>query len=189
LAKYELHDGKIVEISRGSGDRADICRNIHGKISREITLLDLPYLIPDRCLLKIPGKDTVYQPDIVVLERSTLSSELQWQELSVILNPSSVRLVVDLIIDEGSKETCPDKCWDYEDMKIPEYWIAEYQDLPDLKRNGKSGRPCFTVSSFIGGGYQVGGNYQFKKFTGNEAIESVVFSYLKSTVNQFFNRS
>jgi Uma2 family endonuclease len=181
LAKYELHDGAIVEVPRGAGDSADIAKNICDKISHEIRRLNLTYSIPDRCLLKIPGKNTIYQPDIVVLERTALSSESWWQESSVILNPSSVRLVVELV-DDASLEICSSKCWNYEDIGIAENWMVDYQNKPNLEPYGRDGLPCLTISTPCK-------EYPVNKFAGNEVIESVTFPYLNSTVNQFLKGS
>ncbi len=180
LAKYELHDGKVVEIRRKSGDLSETKGKIRGDLFCEINRLDLPYSIPGYCLLKIPGKDTGYQPDIVVLDRSTFDSELRWRESSIVMNPISVRLIVE-VLDENSEEKILTKCWDYEAMGIPEYWVADYKHKPELERYGRDGLPCLTVSSLRGKDYQV------KKFTGDQAIKSVAFPYLKLTVNQLFN--
>lgn len=159
-----------------NGDRSEVSGNIRSEIGCELHRLDLPCSIPGSCLIKIPGKDTGYQPDIVVLERSSVSSEPRWQEASVVLNSASVRLAIELV-DENSRENCAVKCRDYENMGISEYWIAEYQGC------GKDSIPCLAISCLKEGGYTV------KKFVGGEAIESPVFPYfLNLTVDRLFSR-
>lgn len=184
LAKYELRDGGIVEIPRGSGDRSEVSGNIRGELSWEINRLDLPYFIPGHCLFKIPGKDTAYQPDIVVLELSALTNELRWEESSIIQNPTSVQLVVELV-DEDWETPYIWKSTDYESMGIPEYWIADCQGKIKFKGDSNNNEGLASLSVY----HAVGEEYQVKIFIGDDAIKSVAFPHLNLTVNEFFNRS
>lgn len=140
-------------------------------------------------MAKIPGKDTGYQPNIIVLdafERSpALTVESRWESEAIIQNASSVRLVVELVdesIEQGWELPCIWKCIDYKEMGIPEYWIVDLENKVKFEGdNSSNGYPLFLVISLVDG------EYQTKRFAGDDAIESVAFPELKLTVNQLFN--
>ncbi|NJR24511.1 MAG: Uma2 family endonuclease [Richelia sp. CSU_2_1] len=179
--KYELRDKQVIEIPRGSGDRSLVVGNIRSEIQIKLRRLCLPYSIPGSCLVKIPGKDTGYQPDIVVLDRSAMSSESRWLESSIILNPGSIQLAIELT-DENWETSYLWKKIDYEEMGVAEYWIADYQNKVKFEGDGNDGFPKLFVCNLTNGAYHT------KIFSGDEAIESVVFPCFNLTVNQLFRQ-
>lgn len=190
LVKYELRDGEIIEVPQGSGRRSQVWGNIRGNISLELRRLNLPYSIPGHCIVKMPGKDTGYQPNIIVLdafERSpALADEPRWKGEAIIQNASSIRLVVELVDDfeQGWELPCIWKCIDYKEMRVPEYWIVDLQNKVKFEGdNNSDGHPLLLVISLVDG------EYQTKRFAGDEAIKPVAFPGLKLTVNQLFNHS
>ena len=177
--KYELHNGKIVEMPLGTGAHSNITGFITGELHLEIRRLKLPYSIPGDCLLKPLEGESGYQPDIIVLDKEQLSNEPRWQKESIITLGNSVRLVVE-IVSTNWKNDYLKKAGDYESMGIPEYWIVDYLGLGGRRFIGSSKPP--TISIF----YLVDGEYEVRQFRDDERVESLVFPELQLTAAQIF---
>jgi Uma2 family endonuclease len=52
IHRYELHNGVIIEMPLGTGDRSNVTGFITIKLGVEIDRRELPYSIPGQCLLK-----------------------------------------------------------------------------------------------------------------------------------------
>jgi Uma2 family endonuclease len=79
-ARYELHDGVIVEMTQPVGDHEDIVGFLAGKISFEYVRLNLPYFIPKTALVKPETRESGYSPDILLLNRTNLVNEPLWKK-------------------------------------------------------------------------------------------------------------
>lgn len=97
VCKYELHNGRTVEMLLGTGTYSNITGFISLKLGVQIDRDDLPYSIPGDCLLKPLDDQSGYQPDVIVLDKEELSTEPRWQKESVITQGSSVRLLVEVV--------------------------------------------------------------------------------------------
>ncbi len=177
--KYELHNGKIVEMPLGTGTHSNITGFITGEIHFEIRRLQLPYSIPGDCLLKPLEDESGYQPDVIVLDREQLSKEPRWQKESIITLGSSVRLVVEVVSTNWQNDYLR-KAGDYELMGISEYWIVDYLGLGGRRFIGSSKSPTVSVYNIIDGEYEV---WQFRD---DERIESLAFPELQLTAAQIF---
>ncbi|MCT7977148.1 Uma2 family endonuclease [Laspinema olomoucense] len=179
VCKYELHNGRIVEMPLGTGAHSNITGFITGELHLEIRRLKLPYSIPGDCLLKPVEDESGYQPDIIVLDRDQLSNEPGWQKDSIITLGSSVRLVVKVVSTNWQNEYLR-KAGDYELMGIPEYWIVDHLGLGARRFIGSSKSPTISVY------YMVNGEYEVKQFRDNERVESLAFPELQLTAAQIF---
>ncbi|NJK74481.1 MAG: Uma2 family endonuclease [Richelia sp. CSU_2_1] len=177
--KYELHNGVIVEMPKGTGDHSDVTGFISLKVGVEIDRGELPYSIPGDCLLKPVRDESGYEPDVIVLDRTALANEPRYKKESVITMGSSVRLAVE-VVSTNWRDDYFFKASDYEEMGIPEYWIVDYLGLGGRKFIGNPKQPTLSVYQLVDGEYQV------KQFRGSERIESLAFPELKLTAEQIF---
>jgi Uma2 family endonuclease len=177
--RYELHNGVIVEMPLGTGDHSDVTGFIVAEINFEIRRLQLPYSIPGDCLIKPIRNESGYQPDVIILDRSSLVNEPRWKKESIITMGNSIRLVVE-VVSTNWRDDYLTKLRDYEEMGIPEYWIVDYLGLGGRQFIGNPKRPTLSVYELVDGEYQV------KRFGEDDLIESPTFSELKLTAKQVF---
>lgn len=177
--KYELHNGRIVEMPLGTGAHSNIIGFIRLKLGVIIDRYELPYSIPGDCLLKPLDDESGYQPDIIVLDKGELSKESRWQKESIITLGGSVRLVVEVVSNNWQNDYLR-KAGDYELMEIPEYWIVDYLGLGGRRFIGEPKSPTLSVYTMVNGEYEV------RQFRGNDRVESVAFPELELTVQQIF---
>jgi Uma2 family endonuclease len=179
VVKYELHNGKIVEMPLATGSHSNITGFITGEIHFEIKRQKLPYSIPGDCLLKPFDDESGYQPDIIVLDKQKLSDEPRWQKESTVTLGSTVRLVVE-VVSTNWQNDYQRKVGDYELMGIPEYWIVDYLGLGGRRFIGDAKKPAISVYTMVDGEYEV------KQFRDDEIIESLAFPELQLTAAQIF---
>lgn len=179
LGHYELRDGVIVEMSQPLGGHEEVIGFLVTKLVVEYERLQLPYLIPKQALVKAPSRLSGYFPDILILDRPSLSTEPLWSKASTITNGSSVPLVIE-VVSTNWRDDYFIKFADYEEMGIPEYWIVDYLGLGGKRFVGDPKQPTLSVYQLIEGEYQV------KKFRERERIESSVFPELNLTALQIF---
>lgn len=178
--KYELYNGRITEMPLGTGKHSNITGFITGEIYFEIRRMQLPYSVPGDCLLKPLDTQSVYQPDIIVLDKGELSKEPRWQKESVITLGSSVRLVVEVVSTNWQNDYLK-KAGDYELMGIPEHWIVDYLGLGGRRFIGNPKSPTLSVYQMIDGEYEV------MQFRGDDRVKSLAFSELELTVQQIID--
>jgi Uma2 family endonuclease len=177
--KYELHNGVIVEMPKGTGDHSDVTGFISLKLGVEIDRGELPYSIPGDCLLKPVRDESGYQPDVIVLDRTALANEPRWKKESIITMGSSVRLAVEVVSTNWQDDYLV-KVADYERLGIPEYWVVDYAALGGRRFIGNPKQPTISV-------YQlVDEEYQISQFRGDDIVESLAFPELRLTVEQIF---
>lgn len=180
VCKYELHNGRIVEMPLGTGTHSNITGFISLKLGVQIDRDELPYSIPGDCLLKPLDDESGYQPDVIVLDKGELSKEPRWQKESVITQGSSVRLVVEVVSTNWQNDYLK-KAGDYELMGIPEYWIVDYLGLGGRRFIGYPKSPTLSVYHIVDGEYEV------MQFRGDDQVESLAFPELQLTVKQIFD--
>lgn len=179
VCKYELHNGRIVEMPLGTGTHSNITGFISLKLGVQIDRYNLPYSIPGDCLLKPLDNESGYQPDVIVLNKGELSTEPRWQKESIITLGSSVRLVVEVVSTNWQNDYLK-KAGDYELMGIPEYWIVDYLGLGGRRFIGSPKSPTLSIYHIVDGEYEV------MQFRGDEQIESKAFPELQLTAQQIF---
>ena len=176
--RYELYRGAIVEMLP-TGDHEEVTAFTTGELFLEVRRLQLPYIIPRTYLVKPPGEDSGYQPDILVLDRVALQDEPRWKKSSTIERGESIKLAVEVVstnwnTDYGNKVT------DYERMGIPEYWIVDFRGLGAKRYIGSPKQPTISVYQLIEGEYQV------QQFRGKDRVISDTFPELALTAEQIF---
>lgn len=178
--RYELHKGVIVEMSQPLGDHEDIVGFLVEKLVTEYTRLNLPYRIPKTALVKPPESETGYSPDVLLLNRPNLATELRWKNQSTVSYGESIPLVVE-VVSTNWRDDYLDKAGDYEEIGIPEYWIVDYLGLGGRRFIGNPKQPTISIYQLVESEYQVS---QFRK---GDRIVSPTFPQLNLTVQEIFD--
>ncbi len=170
--RYELIDGIVVEM-QPTGLHEEVTEFISTALTLEVNRLQLPYRFPRRALIKASNWETGYLPDVLLINREALATEPLWQKKATITRGTSVKLVVEVVSTNWETDYAR-KLEDYEALGIQEYWICDYMGLGGKRYIGLPKRPTISV-------YQLNsaGEYQVKKFRGQEKIESGVLSELQ----------
>lgn len=178
--RYELHKGAIVEMPPPTGEHEKVIAFLSRKLTVEFDRLELPYGIPKTGYVKTPFAESTYLPDILLLNLDNLASEPLWKKSSTVIEAQSVPLVIE-VVSSNWRDDYYDKFGDYEEMGIPEYWIADYAALGGRKFIGKPKQPTIFVCELIDG------EYQMNAFTDNNRIISSTFPQLNITAQQVFD--
>ena len=177
--RYELHDGVIVEMPKPTGKQSQVAGFLISELNFEIRQAKLPYFIPKECVVKPVSDRSGYEPDVIVLNRQTLSADPRWEQESIITSGSSAQLVIEVVSTNWSDDYAL-KLEEYEAIGIAEYWIADYLGLGGRRFIGFPKRPVLSVYSLIDGEYQV------KQFRKGDRIESPAFPHLTLRAEQIF---
>ena len=177
--RYELHNGVIIEMAPPTGDHEKVVGFLARKLTVEFDRLNLPYTIPKTAFVKTPSAKSTYSPDVLLLNLDNLGNEPLFQKQSTVTQAASVPLVVE-VISTNWRDDYHLKFADYEEMGIPEFWIADYAALGGKRFIGDPKQPTFSVCQLVGDEYQV------TKFTGNNLIVSPTFSH-GTTAQQVFD--
>ncbi|MCP2730587.1 Uma2 family endonuclease [Limnofasciculus baicalensis] len=177
--RYELHDGVIVEMSQPLGGHEEVKGLLTTELAFEYRRLNLPYFIPNQALVKPPERESGYLPDILLLNRPNLVNESLWKKESTVTQAASVPLVIEVVSTNWRVDYLT-KVKDYEEIGIPEYWIADYLALGGRRFIGTPKQPTIFIHQLIDGEYQV------SHFRGDDRIVSPTFPELILTANQIF---
>jgi Uma2 family endonuclease len=180
--KYELIEGKLVEMKRPIGKHEEIGGFILIELGMEIRRLKLPYLMPNSAAVKPKRLKTAYLPDLIVLDRENLVNDPYWEKSSSISLGNSAKLVIE-IVSSNWRDDYLKKFDDYEGLGIGEYWIIDYLALGSARYIGTPKEPTISICQLVDGEYQV------SLFKEENRLISTIFSELELTANQIFQAS
>lgn len=178
--RYELHRGVIIEMPPPTGQHEKVVGFIARKLTVEFDRLNRAYTIPKTALVKTPTAESAYSPDVLLLNLDNLDNEPLFQQQSTVTQAASVPLVVE-VVSTNWRDDYYNKLRDYEEMGIPEYWIADYAALGARKFIGNPKQPTIFVCELVDG------EYQMTAFQGNTVIVSPTFPQLNLTAQQIFD--
>lgn len=179
--RYELHDGVIIEIHKPKGKHS----NLTGSLIEQLLIIIRQmgkggiWTIPRESIVKPTREKSGYEPDIIVLNQEVLGDEPRWESESIIQNPESVKLIVE-VVSTNWRDDYYNKLRDYEEMGIEEYWIVDYAALGPKKFIGNPKQPTFFVCNLEDG------EYQMNPFTENTPIISPTFPQFNLSPQQVF---
>jgi len=151
---YELHQGIIVEMSPPKGKHEEIIGFLTLELSLEIKRLKFPWIIPKTALVKSEISESAFCPDILLLNRSNLQQEQQWEEYSTLWQAASVPLAME-IVNSNWRDDYYLKLSEYETIQIPEYWIVDYAAHGARKFIGNPKQPTLSIYQLVEEEYQV----------------------------------
>lgn len=178
--RYELHKGVIIEMPPPTGSHEKVVAFLSRKLTVEFDRLNLPYGIPKTALIQTPSAESAYSPDVLLLNLDNLDNEPLFQKQSTVSQAASVPIVIE-VVSSNWRDDYYNKLRDYEEMGIPEYWIADYAALGARKFIGNPKQPTIFVCELVDG------EYQMTPFQGNTTISSPTFPQLNLTAQQIFN--
>ncbi|WP_103126186.1 Uma2 family endonuclease [Nostoc cycadae] len=176
--RYELHKGVIVEM-QPTGDHELVRAFLIRELNFEIRRCSLAYSIPSQALVKSVDKKSGYIPDVLVLNLPNLVNEPLWKKASTVSQAESIPLIIE-VVSTNWRDDYFFKFGEYEEIRIPEYWIVDYAVLGGKRFIGESKQPTISVYGLIECEYQV------NQFRGNNRIQSPTFPELNLTAEQVF---
>ena len=93
---YELRRGVIIEMPKPKGKHSAIGGEITKILNYAIDAAKFSYFIPKECVVKI-SDDTGYEPDVIILDKSAITTEPRWESASTIENSPSIQLVIEVV--------------------------------------------------------------------------------------------
>ncbi len=176
--RYELRNGKIVEM-QPTGKHEDVTGFLSQELTLEYTRMQLPYRIPPKVLVKPRDKETGYNPDLLIIDRSQLELEPLWEKKSTLICGESIPLIIE-VVSTNWRDDYGYKLIDYEAIGIREYWIVDYLGLGGVRFIGHPKQPTLSIYQLIDEEYQV------QQFRDSQTISSPTFPELKLTAEQIF---
>lgn len=180
--RYELHDGVIIEMPKPRGKHSFIAGSLIEQLLIIIRQMGFGgvWTIPRESIVKPKREKSGYEPDIIVLNKEVLEEEPRWESESIIQNPDSVKLIVE-VVSSNWRDDYYDKYRDYEEMGIEEYWILDYAALGARKFLGNPKQPTIFVCNLVDG------EYQMTAFTGNMTVVSTILPQFNLTAQDIFD--
>lgn len=179
--RYELLDGVIIEMPKPKGKHSTLTGSLIEQLLIIIRQMGKGgiWTIPRESIVKPKRDRSGYEPDIIVLNQEVLEAELRWESESIIQNPESIKLIVE-VVSNNWRDDYYNKLRDYEEMGIEEYWIVDYAALGAKKFIGNPKQPTFFVCNLEDG------EYQMNRFIENTAIISPTFPQFNLSPQQIF---
>jgi Uma2 family endonuclease len=176
--RYELIDGELIDLEP-TGLHEQVAGFIARKLNVEIDRLDLPWLIPMKCLIRPASLNSAFRPDLIVLDSDALATGPHWISEPVISSGNSIKLVVEVVSTNWQNDYAR-KVEEYEAVGIPEYWIVDYLGLGGKRYIGTPKQPIVTIYNAIDG------EYQGKQYRNDDRLVSKIFPDLVISASQVF---
>ena len=93
--RYELHRGVVTEMPKPRGQHSRLAGHTALEVGIEIRRLNHPYFIPKECIVRSLD-DTGFEPDVIVLDETTLMDEPRWERESIITLGRSIKLIAEV---------------------------------------------------------------------------------------------
>ena len=178
--RFELRNGVIVEM-QPTGKHEEVTGFLIAELTMEVRRLQLPYFPPKQALIKSPTEEnSAYLPDVLLVDRTQLASEPQWEKSSTLTRGDSIPIVVE-VVSTNWRDDYLKKFADYEELGIKEYWIVDHRGLGGRRHIGTPKQPTLSVCELVDGEYQI------TQFRGSDRVLSPTFPELQLVVNQIFS--
>ncbi len=180
--RFELHSGVVVTMNPPVGFHEDIRSFLATELTLEFNRLKLPYGISNQAIVKPPQAETGYLPDILLINREILATDLIWPKSAIICRADAIPLIIE-VVSHNWEDDYYKKLSDFEKLGVPEYWIVDYLALGARRLIGNPKQPTVSIYSLFEG------EYQLAQFRDDEQIISATFLELNLTANQIFRAS
>jgi len=175
--QYELIDGELIDMEP-TGLHEQVIGFVARKLNVEIDRLNLPYIIPHRCLIRV-SDDTAFRPDLIVLDQTQLIHELLWQYQPVITSNAAIKFIAEVVSSNWQNDYAR-KVEDYALLGVPEYWIVDYLGLGGREYIGKPKQPTITSCQLVDDVYEK------RPFRQNDVLVSSIFPDLQLRAEAIF---
>ena len=97
--RYELHNGVIIEMPKPKGKHSNLTGALIEQILITIRQMGKGgiWTIPRESIVKTKREISGYETDIIVLNQEIIGAEPRWESESIIQNPESVKLIVEVV--------------------------------------------------------------------------------------------
>lgn len=176
--RYELVRGNLHQMNPPTVLHYRITKFLEQVLDQEIE----NYLDPDewetfREVGQRTEDDSSRLPDLAIVSR--VEADKLLKQTAVFQSPSL--LAVEVVSPSSASDDYEGKLKEYQALGIPEYWVVDYEGLGAAKHIGFPKAPTLTVYELING------QYQTRRFRGDDPIESPTFRTLTLTANQVFS--
>jgi Uma2 family endonuclease len=170
---YELVQGELQPMTPPEWQHIKIAKFLERLFDAEIERLGHPWEA-FRETGQRTNEDSSRLPDVSVIPLAMIT---QFLNQTAILQVPAL-LVVEIVSTSSASEYYNDKLQEYEALKIPEYWVADYAALGAAKYLGFPKKPTLTINQWVAGAYQG------QQFRGSDRIVSPTFPELALTAEQ-----
>ncbi|HAX77230.1 MAG TPA: hypothetical protein DCY88_15705 [Cyanobacteria bacterium UBA11372] len=170
---YELVNGEIVKVD-STGAHRSVSRFLVRSFDREIERLGLDYIVDKDIAVRTytsSGKEQGRRPDVSVIEGRIWERYLN--TYAGIIEP--LLLAVE-VVSTNWEDDYVDKLDEYQRLGISEYWIVDYLAIASRSYLGNPKVASVFVHQLVDG------QYQAKRYTGDDRIISRIFPELELTV-------
>ncbi|WP_068819347.1 Uma2 family endonuclease [Phormidesmis priestleyi] len=173
--RYELVRGELLKMTPPTWAHVLIARFLERVFEIEIERLGYDW-VPVRETGQRTDDDSSRLPDVTVVP---------FEEIEPVLNQSAVLtvpapIVVEIVSPSSASGDYDAKLKEYQLLRVGEYWVVDHEGLGAAKYIGFPKAPTITVYELIEG------EYQAKRFRGNDRIISPTLKGLNLTANQVF---
>ncbi|MEL6469153.1 MAG: Uma2 family endonuclease [Cyanobacteria bacterium J06623_4] len=182
--RYELRYGEMVEM-RPIGPHEEVIALIRRKLDLEIEKYNLPYFIPQTCLVKPYREAEGYLPGIIVLDKQKVKEDPYWEKASSVSTSAPIRLIVE-VVSTNWQDDYLTKLAEYEKLGVPEYWVSDYRGLGGIRFIGSSKTPTVWIYE-LGEPGKTPEYREGRAFKEGDEIVSSIFPHLSLTVQQIID--
>ncbi|MFM7448544.1 MAG: Uma2 family endonuclease [Leptolyngbyaceae cyanobacterium] len=168
--RCEFWDGELIEVPSESEPNDFIARYLLFMLASK-GVIPLELIAIHTCEIEVPGRPRTRYPDLVILREEHLG--LTQRRLLITLTMPAPRLVAEVVSpgNENRRRDYEAKRRQYQDRGIPEYWL--------LDRDSET----IEVLQLKDGQYNL-----FRRFQGDQQVQSPTFPSLGFTAEQVFSR-
>ncbi|NEP19369.1 MAG: Uma2 family endonuclease, partial [Leptolyngbya sp. SIO4C1] len=168
--RYELVQGRLVEMKQPTTGHLRITKFLERKFDVEIGLSGLPWEA-----FREAGQRTsagVRLPDVVVVPLKAVNALID----QPIVFKAPALLVVEVVSTSTWRDDHVEKLKEYEAIGVPEYWVVDYLAVGVNRCVDNLQLPTVSIYQLVDGAYQL------KQFRGEQMVESPTLKVGDSTI-------
>jgi Uma2 family endonuclease len=172
--EYEWVNGRLLLMPEPTDEHEEIIEFLSFMFELQYRRLKLAYSVRKRNALMIPGF-TGRRPDVAVIHKPSDRTEAKKR---------GIRTVPLMLVEVASTNWSTDlveKQEEYQALKVPEYWIVDYEGQIPAKYCDRGKGQKVIVFTLIEG------EYQKEEYLPGEIVPCLTFKDLNLTVNQIIN--
>lgn len=173
--RWELVRGELVKMTPPTWAHVLIARFLERVFEYEIERLGYDWVAVRESGQRTES-DSSRLPDVTVVPFDKIEPVLN--QTAVLTVPAPI--VVEIVSPSSSTEDYDAKLKEYQRLGVKEYWVVDHEGLGAAKYIGFPKAPTITIYELVEG------QYQGKRFRGDDQVVSPTFQGLSLTANQIF---